>query len=113
MKITKVEVIPITLAGVVGYTSRGAWRGDFTIVKVHTDEGIVGVGDGGYAKPTHYAETQSSVMTLIHEWLGPAILGEDPFNIEKIVQKMDDIACWNWIAKTGIDYAIHDIVGQK
>lgn len=113
MIIKKIEVIPIRIPFVEPFiTSRGVWQTDFAIVRITTDDGVVGVGDAGIAKPTHYGESQGTMMDIICNWIGPALIGEDPTNIEKIIQKMDDIVCWNWIAKTGIDYAIYDLAGK-
>jgi len=113
MEITKIEVIPIYIPLVETFmTSRGVWKSEYAIVRITTDEGIVGIGDAGIPKPTHYGESLGTMMEMINNWLGPALLGEDPFNIEKIIHKMDSIACWHWIAKTAIDYALHDILGK-
>jgi len=113
MKISKIEVIPLTMPHYKPVkTSRGVWGTEFAYVRITTDNGIVGIGDAGHPKPTHYAETVEGMTGLIHNHIAPQLLGEDPMNIEKIIQKMDDIVCWNWIAKTGIDNALYDIVGK-
>ena len=112
MKITKVEAIPITMSGYENVTSRGVWSTIYTYVRITTDEGIVGIGSGGFAKAMSYGETQGTVMEVIHNVIGPQLLGEDPLNIEKIIHKMDGAICWNWIAKTGVDNALHDIAGK-
>jgi L-alanine-DL-glutamate epimerase-like enolase superfamily enzyme len=113
MKITKVEAIPLSIPKRVWLkTSRGQWGNTVTVVRLTTDEGIVGIGDGGHAMPIHYYETQGTIMDLVANWFGPMLLGENPFNIEKIIHKMDRLVGHNWIAKTGIDYALYDIKGK-
>ena len=83
------------------------------VIKVHTDEGIVGIADTGGTSTWYRGETQDSIMSLINNVLGPSILlGEDPFNIEKIVARMDQAARDNNQAKAVVDYALHDIVGK-
>jgi galactonate dehydratase len=79
-------------------------------VKVSTDAGITGWGDA-----TEWARPEGHVA-VIEADLAPQVIGEDPFNIEKLWQKM-------WIAgyvggkdlslgMTGIETALWDIVGK-
>ncbi len=83
------------------------------VIKVYTDEGIIGIGDTGGTSTWYRGETQDSIMSLIHQVFGPSILlGEDPFNIEKIVARMDQVARDNQQAKAVVDYALHDIIGK-
>jgi L-alanine-DL-glutamate epimerase-like enolase superfamily enzyme len=113
MKITKVEAIPLSIPKAFWLTtSRGKWGNTITVVRITTDEGIVGIGDGGHAMPIHYHESQGTVMEFVANWFGPMLLGENPFNIEKIIHQMDRLVGRNWIAKTGIDYALYDIKGK-
>jgi L-alanine-DL-glutamate epimerase-like enolase superfamily enzyme len=113
MKITKVEAIPLDVQkGRTFVTSRGSWGNTVTVIRITTDEGIVGIGDGGHAMPIHYYESQGTIMDLVHNWFGPMLLGEDPFSIEKITHQMDRLVGRNSIAKTGIDYALYDIKGK-
>ncbi len=112
MKITKVEAIPITMHGYENVTSRGVWSTIYTYVRITTDEGVVGIGSGGFAKAMSYGETQGTVMEVIQNVIGPELLGEDPLNIGRLVHKMDRAICWHWVAKSGVDYALHDIAGK-
>ena len=52
MKITKIECIPVTSPYKKPFVMSGdiAWGTRSVIVKLHTDEGIVGVGDSGGAE---------------------------------------------------------------
>ena len=115
MRIKKIECIPVTvkfskpfpMGGGVEQGSAGI------ILKVHTDEGIVGIADSGGTSAWYRGEGQDSMMSIINEVLGPSVLlGEDPFNIEKIVAGMDYAARDNNQAKATVDYALHDIVGK-
>ena len=44
-------------------------------VQVHTDAGIVGLGETFYAP--------SVVETAVHDWFGPLLIGRDPFAVER------------------------------
>jgi L-alanine-DL-glutamate epimerase-like enolase superfamily enzyme len=112
LRIIKVEAIPLTLPLRESRTSRGAWSPVYTYVRITTDDGIVGIGEGGFAKAMSYGETQGTVMELIHNVIGPELLGENPFDVDRLYHKMDRTICWHWVAKTGVDYALHDIVGK-
>ena len=54
------------------------------LVRVETDEGLVGIGE---ACPAYEftGDTLWSVQDVINEYLGPAVIGRDPFQIEEIV----------------------------
>ena len=99
MKITEVKPI----------LCHGAFR-TWTFVKVSTDEGITGWGDA-----TEWVRAQAH-CTVIEEDLSPLVIGENPFDIEKLWQKMwvtsyvggKDLS----VAMTGIETALWDIVGK-
>jgi L-alanine-DL-glutamate epimerase-like enolase superfamily enzyme len=116
VKITKIECIPVTLKlKKPVLMSGGALTGSICILlKIHTDEGITGIADSGGTSEWYSGETQESIMALMKNYYGPkALLGEDPFNIEKIMAKLDKIAKNNNQSKAVVDYALHDIMGKK
>ena len=63
MEITRIETIR------VNEHPRNIW------VQVHTDSGIVGLGETFYAP--------SVVQAAIHDYFGPLLIGRDPFEIER------------------------------
>ena len=115
MRIVKIECIPVTakfskpfpMGGGVEQGSAGI------ILKLHTDEGIIGIADSGGTSAWYRGEGQDSMMSIINNVFAPSVLlGEDPFKIEKIVAQMDRAARDNNQAKAIVDYALHDIVGK-
>jgi L-alanine-DL-glutamate epimerase-like enolase superfamily enzyme len=114
LKITKIECIPIT----VPYKKPTEWPVLRTskfevIVKVYTDEGVIGVGETGEIAPGYLGDgCQDSIIGTIHDYFGPMLLGEDPFNVELLMAKIDRVARGNNQAKAVIDFALHDIVGK-
>ncbi len=116
MKITKIECIPCSLPFKVVHVLRGGAipASHSVLVKIHTDEGITGIGDTGATILWYQGETQDGIMGLINGFFGPQILlGEDPSRIEKIMAAMDKAVKGNNQAKAVIDFALHDIVGKK
>ena len=115
MRIKKIECLPVTAKFSKPFPmGGGVEQGSASIIiKIHTDDGIVGIADSGGTSAWYRGESQDSMMSIINEVLGPSVLlGEDPFNIEKIVARMDYAARDNNQAKATIDYALHDIVGK-
>jgi len=115
MKITKVECIPVSLPFAKPMVmSGGAVKGaDTVVLKIHTDEGITGVSESGDTSLWYMGESQDSIMSNIVNIFAPKILlGEDPFNIETIVAKMDKAARANNHSKATVDYALHDLMGK-
>ncbi len=114
MRISKIECLPVTskfsqpfpMGGGVELGSAGV------ILKLHTDEGIIGIADSGGTSAWYRGESQDSMMSVINNIFAPILLGEDPFNIEKIVARMDHAARDNNQAKSIVDYALHDIKGK-
>jgi galactonate dehydratase len=100
MKITKVT--PLVLGTV--------WR-NLTFVKVETDEGLVGVGEVRVLNRT------DALLGYLKEAVPRYVLGSDPFDIEKIVQRMlrNDFVGGNDISMSGIaiiEMACWDIMGK-
>ena len=81
------------------------------VVELHTDEGLVGIGETDPAL-MFTGESQQTVMTMLKHHLGPAILGFDPMRLEALNQRMDQVCLGNPFAKAAIDLACHDLVGR-
>jgi L-alanine-DL-glutamate epimerase-like enolase superfamily enzyme len=83
------------------------------LVQVHTDEGIVGLGEAAA-----YGGFLESTESLITGELRRTILGHDPFRVEKLWQMMATRAQQRgrrgmlMQAISGIDIALWDIIGQ-
>jgi muconate cycloisomerase len=118
MKITKVELIPVdiprtkvlTLAH-YGNLGQGG-KFEFVLVRVHTDEGITGVGEVPPLPPLS-PESQPVIIEVQKKWIVPSLLGMDPFEIEEIWKRMDFIAPTYTMAKASIDMALWDIMGKS
>lgn len=113
MQISKVEVIPF---GVPIRNFADAYTGfsvsNAVLVKIFTDEGHVGYGEGCAWEPEFYGETLESVSTTIEKYIAPKIIGEDPRNINKILTIIDANLAKITCAKEGVDLALHDLVGK-
>jgi L-alanine-DL-glutamate epimerase-like enolase superfamily enzyme len=81
-----------------------------TIVLVHTDEGITGVG---------HCDTSPYVRFIIEGELKPMLIGKDPLETEALWAMMYRSSAWNGLrgiiihGMAAIDMALWDIKGQK
>ena len=83
------------------------------LVQVHTDAGIVGLGEAAA-----YGGALESTEAIILNELRQTVLGQDPFTVEKLWQMMATRAHQRgrrgmlMMAISGIDIALWDIIGQ-
>jgi L-alanine-DL-glutamate epimerase-like enolase superfamily enzyme len=112
MKITAIEAIPfsIPLSEPIKWGASTQYSVDHVLVKIKTDEGFEGIGEAA-PRPTIYGDTQISTYAVIKDMMAPAIIGEDPFNVENIWKKIS-LYVWNPTAKGAIDVALYDLMGK-
>ena len=81
------------------------------LVRIMTDDGLDGWGETG-GRVSFFGEGQADIAITIETVLAPAILGENPLNIEGICQKMQRVIPGHNSAKAAIDFAVYDLVGK-
>jgi len=97
MKITALETIRI------------AERPNLLWVKVHTDEGLIGLGETFFLSET--------VEAYVHEYLAPRVIGRDPLAIDQLAR---DLVGYLGFGSTGVevrgnsafDIALWDLFGK-
>jgi len=118
VRIGKVEAFLLSFPFKAEFTiTRGPVRGERVYVRITADDGTEGWGEASPVRSWSY-ETPESVVSTINNYLGPAILGMDPFDLASIHEVMDrEIApAFNMgqpIAKSAIDMAIHDLICKR
>ncbi len=113
MKITKVETVPYGIPVTSFADAYGSFaQSDAVLVKIHTDEGHVGIGEACAWEPEFYGEKIESVNGTILNYAAPKIIGEDPRNINRIMMILDQNLARITCVKEGIDLALHDLVGK-
>ncbi|WHN64633.1 mandelate racemase/muconate lactonizing enzyme family protein [Cysteiniphilum sp. QT6929] len=107
MKITQIEIFDIHCP------KRPAWSPVF--VRIHTDEGLTGVGEAGLA----YDLGHSAAAHMIKEFAKEMLLGIDPFATEHLWNRMLRESFWGlgggpvvYSAMSAIDTALWDIKGK-
>jgi L-alanine-DL-glutamate epimerase-like enolase superfamily enzyme len=117
LKITNIETIQLSYR----YKEEERWRfagwttlqRNTTLVRVWTNKGIHGIGEIG-----EDSCIPQSVGHIVEEHFKPMLLGEDPFNVEKLWRKMF-VRSLHWGRKggavkiiSGLEIALWDIIGK-
>jgi muconate cycloisomerase len=88
------------------------WRGgDFVVAKVVTSSGHVGWGEAFLWLP-ETGLTPGMVVAAIKDGLAPYVVGESPFAVERMRQRMDAHVARNEVAKGLLDMACYDLMGH-
>lgn len=115
MKITAIQTFPVQVPIHPQRAIRGG-RGAHTVspflmLKVLTDEGVVGVGEVS-CTPVWSGEDNITAAHFIDKLLAPQLIGEDPTQIERLSIKMNKALAGNPFTKSGIEMALWDILGK-
>jgi L-alanine-DL-glutamate epimerase-like enolase superfamily enzyme len=113
MKINKVEVIPFgspikNFADAYAEVSTS----NAILVKIYTDEGIIGYGEACAWQAEFYGETLESVSYALQKYITPKIIGQNPLNINRILSIVDASFAKATCAKEGVDLALFDLAGR-
>jgi len=84
-------------------------RADNVLVRIETDNGLIGWGEAASA-PVMTGETLESIVSAVH-YLEPALRGRDPADIAGALAAMDGRMYGNHGAKATIEIALHDLAG--
>ena len=93
--------VPFRISRNVQYTSPNA------IVQINYEE-FTGLGEA--APDGYYGESLETMLACVSMFAGN--LGDDPFAIEDILNRLDEIIGLNPSAKAAVDMALYDIVGK-
>src|SRR6476646_2132668 len=115
MKITRIESIPVCVPLKKGMTAKTAHgehaTSPYVIVKVHTDVGIVGLGEATISG-LWSGETQAGSVAAITDYIAPVLVGTDPRDITAARRAMDFIIKLNPFTKAAVEIALWDIAGK-
>jgi muconate cycloisomerase len=115
VKIRAIETIPVDVPidparAIVG--SRGGHtKSPFLLLKVHTDEGITGLGEVS-CTPRWSGEDQVTAAHLIHTYLEPLLVDQDPCDVARLTVLMSSGLANNPFTRAGVEIALWDILGK-
>ena len=120
MKITSVEAIELRLPEpeLVGYGDMASPAGNTLIVKIHTDEGIVGIGEVESSARVAKAVIEAPASMVMASGLERLLIGMNPLDIGVINEKLYQSSFYygrrGVVVHTigGIDIALWDIAGK-
>src|SRR5436309_4148704 len=115
MKITRVEPIHLRLPEV---TERCDGSQETLIVKVHTDAGLVGVGEADTSALVGKAIIEAPLSHKICRGLAECVVGQDPFAIDRLIHRMYEGTLFFGRqgavlqAMSGVEIALWDVAGK-
>lgn len=112
MKITQVEAIPFAIPyrKPLKFASGEVHVAEHVLVRVHTDDGIVGVAEAP-PRPFTYGETQAGVLAVIEQIFAPQVVGLSLLERETMAARLSRTV-GNPVAKAAIDMAVWDALGR-
>ena len=113
MKISHIEAIPFAIpyAKPLKFASGEVHVAEHVLVRVTTDDGVVGVAEAP-PRPFTYGETQTGIVAVIDGIFAPQVTGLDLMEREQIHARLSRTV-GNPTAKSALDMAIWDAMGQS
>ena len=115
MKISRIETIPVQVPINPERAIRSGRGGHtvspFLLIRIHTDEGIVGLGEVS-CTPIWSGEDQFTSAHFSEHILAPLLTGQDPTQIERLTAAVNTAVANNPFTKAGIEMALWDILGK-
>jgi muconate cycloisomerase len=84
---------------------------DSVVVKITTSNHTYGIGSVE-PRPGYDEETPETIVDTLEERLTSLLLGEDPFQIRRITEKMDSALARHAGSKSLVEMALFDLVGK-
>ena len=112
MKITQVEAIPFAIPyrKPLRFASGEVHAAEHVLVRVHTDDGIVGVAEAP-PRPFTYGETQAGIVAVIDGVFAEQVVGLSLLARETVHARLNRTV-GNPTAKSAIDMAVWDALGR-
>jgi muconate cycloisomerase len=115
MKITKIKLSHISIPFVIPYKLSKTYgtlhEAHAVIIRVFTDEGIIGLGEADPMSP-FTAETPASMMAVTRDVIAPHLIGQDPKRIAMLESTLDNVVDGNLTARGAVNMALYDIIGK-
>ena len=119
--IEKIELIPVALPRRREHKWTGATEpiGAYLLVKMTDSQGLAGWGEATALKDwagefgRYFGESRSIVVTVIRDFLAPAILGALPGNIAELHERMDRAIKGYPYSKAALDMAAYDLAARQ
>src|SRR5947209_10388661 len=116
VKITSVEALPVRVPSKPELAIKSGRGGahvtsPFLLVKLHTDAGLVGLGEAS-CTPRWSGEDQVSAAHFITTYFAPALVGQDPTRIDELSSAVFRLVAGNPFTKAAVEMALWDLAGK-
>ena len=117
MKISRIEIYPVTIPyRQSGREKEGARKAGHVILKVFTDDGVIGLGAAATGAGTTVS-MQARQIAEIENYFSPRLIGQDPFALENILMRfeMKSTVVKHRLSPTAVGAifdALYDIMGK-
>jgi len=114
MKIDNIRIRAVDIPLIKPYTISTVGtvrRTESVVVELFSDQGVTGIGETD-PDLMFTGESQQTVISALKAHIGPAVLGQNPLDLEAMHARMDAVCVRNNFAKAAIDLACHDLVAK-
>jgi muconate cycloisomerase len=114
MKIVALDTYPLVLPVKEVYGGAAGFLGDCRslIVRVETENGIEGWGEGTQGRPGNTYETLETMEILAQKYFAPALLGMDLEETGAVLLRLHRVRYGHPITKAAIETALFDALGK-
>ncbi len=112
MKLHSIETVLVDIPTTrVHHLSFGAiTTQNYVIVRVRSDDGLVGLGEAStIGGPAWAEESTETIKGIIDQYLTPHLLGRDPRDLQALSALMDKLVRGNRFAKAAVEMALLDL----
>ncbi|HHX26097.1 MAG TPA: hypothetical protein GX721_05450 [Firmicutes bacterium] len=117
MKITSIETIPLRIPFKDPFTMAAPFEKsrnliETLIVKIHTDEGIYGLGETQAWRRQGSSEVLFNLIRIMKDIFEPLLVGKSPFDINEIMHVLSAAVYNSLYAQAAIGDALYDLQGK-
>ena len=115
MKIVAIDTYPLVLPVKEIYGGAAGFLEDCRslIVRVETENGIEGWGEGTQGRPGNTYETLETMEIMTQKYFAPALMGLDLEETGAVLNKLQRVRHGHTITKAAIETAMFDALGKK
>jgi len=114
MKITAIEVFPLTLSIREVYGGAAGFLEDCRtlIVRVEAGDGIEGWGEATQGRPGNTYETLETMEIMVQKYFGPALVGMDLDDTGAVLATLHRTRYGHPLTKAAVETAVYDALGK-
>jgi L-alanine-DL-glutamate epimerase-like enolase superfamily enzyme len=115
--IRRIEAIPVRIPFSSSFTiaaphSPKRESVDVLVVRIHTNEGVIGVGETQAWRRQGSAEVLENQIHSIRTLFAPVVVGKSPFDVAAILGELNAIAYDSLYVQAAIGDALYDLMGK-